>query len=693
MSKREKALKAGIFLLALSLSASCGYFAGSRHGTKTGAEQAQGERKDGERRIAVVDMDEGVKQGGETVQYASKLLPYSGVEYTVTGLQDARNGVETGLYSAYVVIPSDFSRSVQSVNDQPLWSKLAYTIDSSMDDAGKEEAARKVAAMAQNMNDSLTKVYLSSVMKEFHSVQDATGTIIENDERDAEILNSVDAGNLIELVELPELAEIENNVTSLDLAQEYEKNANLVEGLGTAYQEFLQNAQKDLDKTKKRWEEALAETDAAYEALASGKAALLEFSVEKPDMEERYKESRQKLEDAIKAYDSYLEQYNAANAGGNKSALIKTIKEYEEIETKYQDMLNPYLTDSKKDYEFEDVQKYRKELSELLAKELGEDMLADKEEKSWKAYLEWLTEKIDRKSYVDKQASIDNCKDGEDLSDEGQATETPAAVLLSEPLPGAPEGVSTAAKLREQSEKLIAMSEEGQGGLVQEFAEKKKVLDDEFQKIEEKCQAAGKAERETYEELKEYNLASYVESKTTEQIAESFRSNNEAIEGKVEKHAEETDEYIDKVYEAAEENVTAMEKSVEEAQEKSEKLLEEGLREAKKSGDKSRETNLKLLKKLTGQLAYTRIGDVENKEVYDFIAAPLALQEAPEEKVPSGQMADKAAVWDDEEMIIREKSNKKAVWWIAALLAGAIGAALIARWAVSFWRKRRMEEF
>ncbi len=44
-------------------------------------------------------------------------------------------------------------------------------------------------------------------------------------------------------------------------------------------------------------------------------------------------------------------------------------------------------------------------------------------------------------------------------------------------------------------------------------------------------------------------------------------------------------------------------------------------------------------------------------------------------------------------MIIREKSNKKAVWWIAALLAGAIGAALIARGAVSFWRKRRMEEF
>lgn len=248
MGKRDKILRAGVFLLALLLSASCGYLAGARRGTKTGAEQTQAERKEGERRIAVVDMDEGVRQGGETVQYASKLLPYSGVEYTVTGLQDARNGVETGLYSAYVVIPSDFSQSVQSINGQPLESKLAYTIDSGLDDAGKEETARKVASMAQNMNDSLTKVYLSSVMKEFHNVQDATGTIMENDERDAELLDSVDAGDLIELVELPEMAEIENNVTSLDLAEEYEKNAKLVDGLGTAYQEFIQNGQKDLDK-------------------------------------------------------------------------------------------------------------------------------------------------------------------------------------------------------------------------------------------------------------------------------------------------------------------------------------------------------------------------------------------------------------------------------------------------------------
>lgn len=693
MGKRDKILRAGIFMLALLLSASCGYFAGARRGTKTGAEQTQAERKEGERRIAVVDMDEGVRQGGETVQYASKLLPYSGVEYTVTGLQDARNGVETGLYSAYVVIPSDFSQSVQSINGQPLESKLAYTIDSGLDDAGKEEAARKVASMAQNMNDSLTKVYLSSVMKEFHNVQDATGTIMENDERDAELLDSVDAGDLIELLELPEMAEIENNVTSLDLAEEYEKNAKLVDGLGTAYQEFIQNGQKDLDKTKKRSEEALSETDAAYEAFAGGKAELSEFSVAKPDMGERYKESKQKIEDAIKAYDSYLEQYNAANAGGNKSALIKMVREYETIETKYQDMLKPYLTDSKKEYEFEDTSEYRKELAELLAKELGEDMLADKDEKSWKPYLEKLAEKIGRGNYVHKYASIENCKDGEDLSGEGEATQSPAAVLLGEPLPDASDQKSTADKLREQGDALIAVSEEGQEGIVREFAEKKKVLDDSFQKIEEKCQAAGKAERETHEELKAYNLASYVESRTTEQIAESFRSNNEAIEGKVEKHAEETDEYINKVYEAAEENVTVMEKSVEEAQEKSQKLLEEGLREAKKSGDKSRETNLRLLKKLTGQLAYTRIGDVENKEVYDFIAAPLALQEAPEEKVPSGQMADKTPAWEDEETAVQEKSNKKAVWWIAALLAGAAGAAAVAWWAAAMWRKRRAEEF
>lgn len=693
MIKKDKIFRTGAFLSIVILAGICGYFVGSGHIFPLQIKEQQVEDdENSERRIAVVDMDEGVKQDGETIQYASKILPYSDVDYTVTGLQDARNGVATGLYSAYVIIPSDFSKSVYSINGQPVESSLAYTIDDKMDDAKKERTARQIAAMAQNMNNSLTKVYLSSVMKEFHSAQDATGTIIKNDEKDAELLESVDAGNLIELVELPQTAEVENNVTSLDLKEQYESNAKLVDSLGTTYQEFLQNGQSDINKTKARSEEALTKIDEAYGALAEGNKRLSEFVVSTLDMEEQYDNVKAELEKAIKDYDEYVERYNEANAGGNKTALIEALKEYESAETKYQDMLKPYLADNKKEYEFADLKKFTAELSERIEKKFGEEVLESAGETSWKAVLEALSDDIKTSAYMTSQPAIGNCTKGEDISDEGQTTESPEVKTLNEALGDNAEEMSTASRIRKQSETLISLSRQGQDEIIQDFKAKKEALNGTFKEIENQYQAAGKAEREVYDELNAYNLTAYVENGKVDQIAGSLQANNQEIEQKVAEHTEESDKYVDDVYEAASDNIEAMQKSVEEAQEKSEKRLQEGLKEAKESRNKNKDMNEKLLKEMTGKLAYTRIGDMENKEVYDFIAAPLALSENPADQEASLK-AEEMSVASAAEVKSQTQSNKKAVWWIVLLLTGGIGAAVIARQILAVWRRRRAEEF
>ena len=689
MKKAKKLLKTGILAAVILLAAGGGYFWGSHSLAQPQSEVAQTRKyEDSEKGIAVVDMDEGIEQNGETIQYASKILPYSGVEYTVTGLQDARNGVKTGLYHAYVVIPSDFSKSVYSVNEQPVESSIAYTIDDKLDDAGREKTARQIAVMAQNMNDSLTKVYLSSVMKEFHSAQDATETIIKNDEKDAELLNAVDAGNLIELVELPETAEVENNITSLDLKKQYEKNADLVSGLGATYQEFIKNGQSDIDKTKERSKETLAKINEAYEALTDGNTKLSEFSVEKPDLAEQYKQAKEKLEEAIKTYDEYIKQYNEANAGDNKTALLEILKEYEDTETKYQDMLKPYRADS--EYEFEDVEKYVKELSEMLSKELGEDVLADKDEGSWKAYLNQLTEKIGRKQYVQKHSLIDNCTKGDDISGEGPGTGTPEVKTLNEAIGDSEK--STAEIIRAQGEILVETSEGGQENIVQQFTEKKKALSDAFEAIKDKYQAAGKADKELNDELNAYNLTAYIENDKVDQITDSFQSNNQEIEQKVAEHTEESEEYVNNVYEETAKNITNVQENVEKAQEQSEKLLQDGLKEAKASRYKNKETNETLLREMTEKLTYTRIGDVENKEVYDFIAAPLAIKETVAEE-SDDKMAEETAVWKTEEAQKQEQSNRRAMWLAVLLLVGGIGAAVLLQGVLSVWRHRRKEEF
>lgn len=693
MGKKDKTFRRGVFLSVVILAGICGYLLGTSYTLHPQNKEQQVENdENGEKRIAVVDMDEGIKQGGETVQYASKILPYSDVEYTVTGLQDARNGVATGLYSAYVIIPSDFSQSVYSINSQPAESNLAYTIDDKLDEAGKERTARQIAVMAQNMNDSLTKVYLSSVMKEFHSAQDATGTIIKNDEKDAELLESVDAGNLIELVELPETAEVENNVTSLDLREQYESNAKLVDSLGTTYQEFLQNGQSDIDKTKQQSEQALKKINEAYGALTEGNTKLTEFSVSKPDMKEQYEKAKGELEKAIKAYDEYVAEYNEANAGSNKTALIEALQEYESTETKYQDMLKSYLSDNEKEYEFADLEKYITELSEGLEKRFDKEVLESAGETSWNDVLKTLSDDIKTSSYMTGYSVISNCAKGEDLSDEGQITDSPEVKSLNETLSGEAEEKSTASCIREQSEALISISEESQDGIIQEFTEKKEELNGTFEEIENQYQAAGKAEKEVHDKLNAYNLTAYVENGKVDQIAGSFQVNSQEMEQKIAEHTEESDKYINDVSEAASENLSAMQKSVEEAQEKSEERLKEGLKEAKESRNKNKEMNEKLLKEMTGKLTYTRIGDVENKEVYDFIAAPLVLKENPSdnENVLSTEEASAQSMADVKR---QTQSNKKAVWWIALLLIGGIGAAVTGQQILTVWSRRRAEEF
>lgn len=55
------------------------------------------------RTIAVVNLDEGISQDDKIINYANELIDYSNENLISTGLEDARSGVESGKYAAYVI--------------------------------------------------------------------------------------------------------------------------------------------------------------------------------------------------------------------------------------------------------------------------------------------------------------------------------------------------------------------------------------------------------------------------------------------------------------------------------------------------------------------------------------------------------------------------------------------------------------
>ncbi len=70
-------------------------------------------------KIALVNMDEGANYRDEERNFAAEIIPNLEGNYIVTGLEDAKRGVNEGRYGAYIVIPSTFSSSVASINAIP----------------------------------------------------------------------------------------------------------------------------------------------------------------------------------------------------------------------------------------------------------------------------------------------------------------------------------------------------------------------------------------------------------------------------------------------------------------------------------------------------------------------------------------------------------------------------------------------
>ena len=82
-------------------------------------------------------------------------------------------------------------------------------------------------------------------------------------------------------------------------------------------------------------------------------------------------------------------------------------------------------------------------------------------------------------------------------------------------------------------------------------------------------------------------------------------------------------EYAQRSADSSREYGQGLQKHVEEAQKKSEEAIAEGLSEAQKTKKETSFANQRILRDFVSKLPYTRLGDAENVQVYQFVADPL----------------------------------------------------------------------
>ncbi|MDE7434825.1 MAG: hypothetical protein K2N01_03230 [Lachnospiraceae bacterium] len=197
--------------------------------------------------IAVVNLDAGVVKQDQVVYYSGKLIVYPGDNYKTTSLEEAKSGLEKGSYGAYIIIPSSFSQSVDSINHTPEKAVFEYKLSPLLSAQAREDMIYKITNFSRSISSNVSYVYLDAILSELHSVQDGAGTILGNESAEYAALTEVSAEALISQIEFSELKEQNDTVQPVDLKAQSVQLTDAMQNVNNTFRDALLRGQSEYD--------------------------------------------------------------------------------------------------------------------------------------------------------------------------------------------------------------------------------------------------------------------------------------------------------------------------------------------------------------------------------------------------------------------------------------------------------------
>lgn len=204
--------------------------------------------------IAVVNLDEGILEEGKVRYYANELMDLQPDYLVPESIEVARNGINNGSYAAYILIPSDFSRNAVSINTVPEKSRLVFAINPNLREDISRLTMSDIKNFEINLNTNMSYMYMQAILKEFHDVQDSAGTIMENDSAEMARLQDVEPGSLMGSLQPVEVEPIETDIEEVDFRNVFEANSQISQELRNSYDTFARQGLEAFGEVKSKEE-------------------------------------------------------------------------------------------------------------------------------------------------------------------------------------------------------------------------------------------------------------------------------------------------------------------------------------------------------------------------------------------------------------------------------------------------------
>ena len=584
--------------------------------------------------IAVVNLDDGVKLKGKKAYYAGKIITLPNEHFYMTGLDDARNGLKSGKYGAYIVIPATFSKAIESINNDPQKATIKYTVNADNNDASLASIVNDINSFASVVSENITFIYVSAILDEYHRAQDNTKVILKNDSIDLDNINSISPESLLGRYENVKENNIDFKPSDIDLDKYNVENENIVDSFSRELREAKEENERNFDNIKREGEEVRTGTDSFgrfFESLTplrdnSGNSV---YSHGLTNIERLLSGHNDRLNSSFNMFDEIFKRQNEQTKNTlQEEANVHLASESNALRSRINLEISSIIENSYRrifEQEYQNIQRSGMELMRrYIENVIMHELVMDTEER------EYLLSKLATASDAIMSENINTATMSNAINSMTDNI-APTFNITMNPFVGSNTyltGLNTAADTDFNTIKtaLNFPIEELNDAFRNDIED---VIDNSVSnmsaEINEKIRDFNDVQRRYIDLLDDYNPYTHLNDSYMSRAANELERSTGMVLSEFRDKQTDNEKKVYDIMRLSDENIRMYDESIGKAYDTTMKNVIDVVNELRSKKESTKSENSELMNDFSDKLSYTRIGSIGNKDAYNFISSPVEI--------------------------------------------------------------------
>ena len=584
--------------------------------------------------IAVVNLDDGVKLKGKKAYYAGKIITLPNEHFYMTGLDDARNGLKSGKYGAYIVIPATFSKAIESINSDPQKATIKYTVNADNNDASLASIVNDINSFASVVSENITFIYVSAILDEYHRAQDNTKVILKNDSIDLDNINSISPESLLGRYENVKENNIDFKPSDIDLDKYNIENENIVDSFSRELREAKEENERNFDNIKREGEEVRTGTDRFgrfFESLTplrdnSGNSV---YSHGLTNIERLLSGHNDRLNSSFNMFDEIFKRQNEQTKNVlQEEANVHLASESNALRSRINLEISSIIENSYRrifEQEYQNIQRSGMELMRrYIENVIMHELVMDTEER------EYLLSKLATASDAIMSENINTATMSNAINSMTDNI-APTFNITMNPFVGSNTyltGLNTAADTDFNTIKtaLNFPIEELNDAFRNDIED---VIDNSVSnmsaEINDKIRDFNDVQRRYIDLLDDYNPYTHLNDSYMSRAANELERSTGMVLSEFRDKQTDDEKKVYDIMRLSDENIRMYDESIGKAYDTTMKNVIDVVNELRSKKESTKSENSELMNDFSDKLSYTRIGSIGNKDAYNFISSPVEI--------------------------------------------------------------------